>query len=57
MEGRYLLPIVGVFALGVALIIAKLPAQARPMAVGLTLTALLGLQFVSLATVLHAYYL
>jgi 4-amino-4-deoxy-L-arabinose transferase-like glycosyltransferase len=57
MEGRYLLPVVGAFGLGVALIIERLPVQLRPMGVGLTLAALLGLQFVSLATVLHAYYL
>jgi Predicted membrane protein (DUF2142) len=56
MEGRYLLPVVGVFGLGLALIIDRVPVQLRPMAVGLTLAALLGLQFVSLATVAHAYY-
>jgi hypothetical protein len=49
--------IVGVFGLGLALIVSKLPVQIRPMAVGLTLAALLGLQVVSLATILHAYYL
>jgi 4-amino-4-deoxy-L-arabinose transferase-like glycosyltransferase len=57
MEGRYLVTIVGVFGLGLALIVSKLPVQVRPMAVGLTLAALLGLQVVSLATILHAYYL
>jgi 4-amino-4-deoxy-L-arabinose transferase-like glycosyltransferase len=57
MEGRYLLPIVGVFALGVALIISSLPQRLRPMLVGLALAALLGLQVVSLSAVLHAYYL
>jgi 4-amino-4-deoxy-L-arabinose transferase-like glycosyltransferase len=57
MEGRYLLPVVGAFGLGVALIISSLPKRLRPMLVGLTLTALLGLQIVSLSAVLHAYYL
>jgi 4-amino-4-deoxy-L-arabinose transferase-like glycosyltransferase len=57
MEGRYLLPIVGVFGLGVALIVASLPIRLRPMLVGLIFVALLGLQVVSLSAVLHAYYL
>jgi 4-amino-4-deoxy-L-arabinose transferase-like glycosyltransferase len=57
MEGRYLLPIVSVFGLGVALIISSLPARLRPMLVGLVFAALLGLQVVSLSSLLHAYYL
>jgi 4-amino-4-deoxy-L-arabinose transferase-like glycosyltransferase len=57
MEGRYLLPIVGVFGLGVALILSSVPEGVRKMLVGLTLAALLGFQGVSLAAVLHAYYL
>jgi 4-amino-4-deoxy-L-arabinose transferase-like glycosyltransferase len=57
MEGRYLLPIVGVFGLGVALIVASLPIRLRPMLVGLIFAGLLGLQVVSLSAVLHAYYL
>jgi 4-amino-4-deoxy-L-arabinose transferase-like glycosyltransferase len=57
MEGRYLLPIVSVFGLGVALIISSLPERLRPMLLGLILTALLGLQVVSLSAVLHGYYL
>jgi 4-amino-4-deoxy-L-arabinose transferase-like glycosyltransferase len=57
MEGRYLLPIVSVFGLGVALIVASFPERLRAMLVGLTLVALLGLQVMSLTAVLHAYYL
>jgi hypothetical protein len=57
MEGRYLLPIVSVFGLGVALIVRSLPERLRPLLLGLILTALLGLQAVSLSSLLHAYYL
>jgi 4-amino-4-deoxy-L-arabinose transferase-like glycosyltransferase len=57
MEGRYLLPLVGVLGLGVALLVARLPYQIRPTIVGVTMAGLLGLQVVSLATVVHAYYL
>ena len=56
MEGRYLLPIVSVFGLGVALIVKRVPGELRPTVIGLAFAALLGLQFVSLSTVLHAYY-
>ncbi len=57
MEGRYLLPLVGIFGLGIALIVSSLPMRLRPMVIGLIFAALLGLQVVSLASVLHAYYL
>jgi 4-amino-4-deoxy-L-arabinose transferase-like glycosyltransferase len=57
MEGRYLLPIVSVFGLGVALIVRSLPERLRPLLLGLILTALLGLQAVSLSSLVHAYYL
>jgi 4-amino-4-deoxy-L-arabinose transferase-like glycosyltransferase len=57
IEGRYLLPLISIFGLGVALIVTEIPARLRAVAVGLVLAALLGLQLVSLATIVHGYYL
>ena len=57
LQGRYLLPVVGLLGLAIALIVSRIPRQARPFACALTLFALLSVQVISLATVVHAYYL
>lgn len=56
-QGRYLLPVVGLLSLAVATVIRALPQRLRVAACGLTLTALLVLQVISLTTVVKAYYL
>jgi 4-amino-4-deoxy-L-arabinose transferase-like glycosyltransferase len=57
VQGRYLLPVVGLLGLAVATIVRAVPLRLRPTLGGLTLTMLLGGQAVALATVLQAYYL
>ena len=57
LQGRYLLPVVGLFGLAVGLVIARVPARIRPSACALALTALLVMQVISLSTELHAYFL
>jgi 4-amino-4-deoxy-L-arabinose transferase-like glycosyltransferase len=57
MQGRYLLPVVSLFGLAVGLIVARVPAQIRPSACALALTAMLVMQVISLSTELHAYVL
>jgi 4-amino-4-deoxy-L-arabinose transferase-like glycosyltransferase len=57
VQGRYLLPLVGLAGLAVGLIVARLAPRMRPLASGAVLTAMLATQAISLATVVHAYYL
>jgi 4-amino-4-deoxy-L-arabinose transferase-like glycosyltransferase len=57
LQGRYLLPVVGLLGLAVGVIVSVLPQRARPLAGGLTLTTLLALQAISLGAVVQAYYL
>jgi 4-amino-4-deoxy-L-arabinose transferase-like glycosyltransferase len=57
LQGRYLLPAVGLGGLAVGLILGAVPLRARAPACGLVITALLALQVVSLSAVLQAYYL
>lgn len=57
MQGRYLLPVVGLLGLAVGLIIGALPGKARTSASGLCVMALLALQAISLSAVVQAYYL
>lgn len=57
LQGRYLLPVVGLLGLAVGLIIGAIPLRARPLACGVAMTLLLGLQVISLSSVVHAYYL
>ena len=57
LQGRYLLPLVGLLGLAVGLIVAKAPPRGRPSACGLALTGLLLLQTLSLVAVLEAFYL
>ena len=57
LQGRYLLPVVGVMGLAAALIVDAVPRRLRAPACGLVLTTLITLQVVSLVAVLGAYYL
>lgn len=57
LQGRYLLPVVGLLGLAVGLIVRSVPARFRPSLCGLTIATLLAVQAVSLATVVKAYYL
>jgi len=57
VQGRYLLPVVGLLGLAVGLIVRATPMPARPSACGLVITVLLAVQAISLAAVVQAYYL
>ncbi|MFZ0042166.1 MAG: DUF2142 domain-containing protein [Solirubrobacteraceae bacterium] len=57
LQGRYLLPAIGLVGLAVGLIVSQLPLRARVPACSLVLVALLAVQTISLASVIHAYYI
>jgi 4-amino-4-deoxy-L-arabinose transferase-like glycosyltransferase len=57
LQGRYLLPASGLLGLCVGLIVTRVPMRFKAAACGLTLAAVLGLEAVSLVTVLQGYYL
>ncbi|MFZ0043718.1 MAG: hypothetical protein WAK93_20585 [Solirubrobacteraceae bacterium] len=57
LQGRYLLPVLGLLGLAVGLIVSGVPLGGPPTACGLVLGSLLMLQVVSLASVLQAFYL
>ncbi len=57
LQGRYLLPVVGLFGLAFGLIVLRLPRRLRAVACGLIVTGLLTWQVISLAAVVKAYYL
>lgn len=57
VQGRYLLPVVGLFGLSVALLVTRAPVRWQPAACTIVLVGLLVLQALSLSTVVHAYYL
>ncbi len=57
LQGRYLLPALGLLGLAVGLVVSRLPARAQATVCAALLTGLLAFQTISLATVLHAYYL
>jgi 4-amino-4-deoxy-L-arabinose transferase-like glycosyltransferase len=57
LQGRYLLPAVGLLGLAAGAVIVSMPIRWRPSACGVALTGLLVLQTISLATVLQAFYL
>jgi 4-amino-4-deoxy-L-arabinose transferase-like glycosyltransferase len=57
LQGRYLLPVVGLLGLAVGLIIGAIPLRLRSSACGLALTSLLAFQAISLAAIVQAYYL
>ena len=56
LQGRYLLPAIGVFGLAVALIVTRIPARVRGPACGALAMALMLLQVLALTTVVQAYY-
>jgi 4-amino-4-deoxy-L-arabinose transferase-like glycosyltransferase len=57
LQGRYLLPVIGLLGLAVGLIVRAGPLRGRAVACGLTLTVMLAAQAVSLAAIVQAYYL
>jgi hypothetical protein len=57
LQGRYLLPVVGLLGLPVGLVIARVPLRLRPSACAAAVTVLLVAQAISLSTVVHGYYL
>jgi len=56
LQGRYLLPLIGVFGLTVARAVGQAPGRWREVAAGGALAGLLVLQIVALATVTKMYY-
>jgi hypothetical protein len=57
LQGRYLLPVIGLLGLAVGLIVARIPVRARPSACAVVLAGLLAWQAISLVSVIRAYYL
>lgn len=57
VQGRYLLPVVGLLGLATGLIVNQLPRRGRPLACGAVLAAVLAMQTISLAAIVQAYYL
>jgi 4-amino-4-deoxy-L-arabinose transferase-like glycosyltransferase len=56
LQGRYILPLSGLFGLAVALILTRLPARWRAPACGVVVAAMLLVQVLALATVAQRYY-
>jgi 4-amino-4-deoxy-L-arabinose transferase-like glycosyltransferase len=56
IQGRYALPLIGLFGLAVALLVRRLPLRWRGPACGCMLAALMVFQILALATVGKAYY-
>jgi Predicted membrane protein (DUF2142) len=57
LQGRYLLPVVGLLGLAVAVLVSRLPLRFQPLACGVLITGLLSWQVISLVAVVEAYYL
>ncbi|MGH2876927.1 MAG: hypothetical protein ACRDLV_11810, partial [Solirubrobacteraceae bacterium] len=57
LQGRYLLPVVGLLGLAVGLVVKAVPRRVGPSLCALCVTSLLALQAVSLASIVQAYYL
>jgi 4-amino-4-deoxy-L-arabinose transferase-like glycosyltransferase len=57
LQGRYLLPVIGLFGLAVGLVVSRLPEPFRPVACGAVLLLLLSLQALSMSAVIKAFYL
>ena len=57
LQGRYLLPIVGLLGLLVGVIVVRVPRTVQPAIGGLTLAVLLAAQVLSLTSVAQGYYL
>jgi hypothetical protein len=56
LQGRYLLPVLGLFGLAVALVVGRLPASWRAPVCGVLIAAMLLLQIVALSSVGARYY-
>jgi hypothetical protein len=56
LQGRYLLPLVGLFGLAVGLIVSRIPPRWRGAACGAVIMGLLLLQLLALAAVARRYY-
>jgi 4-amino-4-deoxy-L-arabinose transferase-like glycosyltransferase len=56
LQGRYLLPAVGLFGLAVALIVSRLPARWRGPVCGALVPGMLLLDVIALSTIAGAYY-
>ena len=56
LQGRYLLPVLGLFGLAVALVVGRLPAAWRAPACGVLISGMLVLQIVALFAVGTRYY-
>ncbi len=56
LQGRYLLPVVGLFGLAVALVLSRLPARWRGPACGALVPGMLLLDVIALSTIAGAYY-
>jgi 4-amino-4-deoxy-L-arabinose transferase-like glycosyltransferase len=56
LQGRYLLPVLGLFGLAVALVVGRLPASWRAPTCGVLIAGMLLLQLVAIGTVGARYY-
>jgi hypothetical protein len=56
IQGRYLLPVIGLIGLAVGLVVSRLPARLRGIASAVVLGTLLVLQLVALASIAKGYY-
>jgi hypothetical protein len=57
LQGRYLLPVIGLLGLAVALVVKRMPARIRPAACAGLFVLLLSLQVLSMSAVIEAFYL
>ncbi len=57
LQGRYLLPVVSLLGLAVATIVRVVPRRVQALAGAAVLVILLGVQVISLSSIVHAYYL
>jgi hypothetical protein len=57
LQGRYLLPVIGLLGLAVGLVVSRLPERIRPGACSAVLLLLLTLQALSMSAVIKAFYL
>jgi hypothetical protein len=56
MQGRYILPLAGVFGLAAAAAVTALPARLQRAGIGIVLAGLVGFQLLSLAATLTRFY-
>jgi hypothetical protein len=56
LQGRYILPVLGLFGVAVALVVSRLPKRGQAVACAALVPAMLLLQVIALSTVAAAYY-